>query len=306
MIVSELIDDARRRLATAVDAQTDEARTESRWIVEEATGWTSSELIAHLADPVTVSQVKRFDEMVARRVGGEPIQYVLGHWPFRGLDLMVDRRVLIPRPETEVLVDVALRELDRGELDRGELDRCELDLGAGVPNTPRRVVDLGTGSGAIAFSIAAERLATEVWAVERSAGALTVARANLAGLGRAATRVRLLAGSWFEPLPPELRGTVDLIVSNPPYIDPADSPDASVVQWEPSEALWGAGDGLGDVLAILEGAPDWLVPGGSVVCEIDAGRADRCGELARSLGYRDVGVEDDLAGLPRVLRCRVP
>ena len=113
--------------------------------------------------------------MLRRRIAGEPIQYVLGHWAFRGLDLMVDGRVLIPRPETETVVEVALRELDR----LGGRDR------------PTTVVDLGTGSGAIALAVATERVRTRVWATDSSDEALQVARANLAGIGRSAARVQV-------------------------------------------------------------------------------------------------------------------
>src|SRR5438105_5970876 len=137
--------------------------------------------------------------MVARRAAGEPLQYVLGRWAFRTLDLMVDRRVLIPRPETEQVVEVALAEARR--------------LHA------RIAADLGTGSGAIALSLAAELPGVDVWATDVSADALAVARANLAGIGTfAAARVRIQEGDWFGALPPELRGRLDIVVSNPPYI----------------------------------------------------------------------------------------
>ncbi len=141
------------------------------------------------------------DEMVARRAKGEPLQYVLGRWGFRTLDLMVDRRVLIPRPETEVVAGLAIDALPT----------------SGV------LVDLGTGSGAIALSAAAERWPdVEVWATDASAEALAVARANLAGLGRRGAVVRLVEGDWFVALPHELRGHVDVLVSNPPYVAATD------------------------------------------------------------------------------------
>ena len=143
--------------------------------------------------------------MVARRAHGEPLQYVLGRWGFRTLDLLVDRRVLIPRPETEVVAGLAIDAL-------AALDR------------PGVAVDLGTGSGAIALSLAAERWPhVEVWATDVSPDALAVARANLAGLGRRAAVVRLLEGTGSSALPGDLRGRVDVIVSNPPYV-PADAP----------------------------------------------------------------------------------
>ena len=143
-----------------------------------------------LDDPLTEGAMARYDDMVARRAAGEPLQYVLGHWGFRHLDLMVNRRVLIPRPETEQVVEVALAELDR----------------LGGRDVPTTVVDLGTGSGAIALAVATERVRTTVWATDASEAALAVARANLAGVGRAGARVTMVAGDWFGALPAELRG----------------------------------------------------------------------------------------------------
>src|SRR5690606_38267662 len=146
----------------------------------------------------TVRGAIHLDAMLARRERGEPLQYVMGRWGFRSLDLLVDDRVLIPRPETEVLAGLALDEVRR--------------LGAPI------AVDLGTGSGAIALSLAAEQPGLEVWGTDASEDALAVARANLAGLGRAATRVRLVAGDWFAALPAELAGRIGVVVSNPPYV----------------------------------------------------------------------------------------
>src|SRR5688500_2404619 len=154
--------------------------------------------------------------MVERRAAGEPLQYVLGAWGFRSLDLYVDRRVLIPRPETEQVVEVALAELRA--------------LGAAKP----LVVDLGTGSGAIALSIAPEVPTSQVWATDASPAALAVARANLAGIGRAAARVRLEHGSWFAALPKLLQGRVDMVISNPPYVADGDTLPPEVADWEPA------------------------------------------------------------------------
>ncbi len=224
--------------------------------------------------------------MVARRSRGEPIQYVLGHWPFRTLDLAVDRRVLIPRPETEQVVEVALAEVDRS-------------ASAGPV-----VVDLGTGSGAIGLAVAVERVRTAVWLTELDPDAMSVARANLAGVGRAATRVRIAEGSWFDPLPPELRGAIDVVVSNPPYVAEGDEVDAVVGEWEPARALWAADDGLAEVRRIVAEAVEWLVPGGSLVVEIGSAQGERARDLAVDAGYDDVEVLPDLSGRDRVLRAR--
>ena len=168
-----LLAEAERRLA---DAGVEMAAGDARRIVEEPSGHEGAELVLGLDEPATERGVAAFDHMVERRAAGEPLQYVLGGWAFRSLDLFVDRRVLIPRPETESVVERALVVID--------------ELATRRPSAPVTVVDLGTGSGAIALSIAFERAGTTVWATDRSPEALAVARANLAGIGRAGTRVQ--------------------------------------------------------------------------------------------------------------------
>jgi release factor glutamine methyltransferase len=263
----------------------------ARWFLEEASGgaWP-----AVLDEPVPKRDGDRFASMVERRRRGEPVQYVLGHWSFRGLDLLVDRRVLIPRPETEVVVDVALDELAPLAV-----------LGQG----PRHLiaVDLGTGSGAIALSLAAENSAVEVWATDLSEHALAVASANLAGAGTAiGGRVRFVQGEWWDALPARLAGSVSLIVSNPPYVTQAElsslSPEVSA--WEPHEALVAGPSGLEALKAILRGAPAWLSSPSSLVCEIAPHQAGAVQALARAAGFGPVFVRRDLAGRERVLVAR--
>lgn len=261
---------------------------EARWLVEES---ATSAWPAALDEVVTDRAGAFFEAMVVRRAGGEPLQYVIGHWAFRYLDVMVDRRVLIPRPETEVTVEVALAELDRRR------------SGAGTAT----VVDLGTGSGVIALSLASERGGVTVWATDASTDALDVARANVAGIGgSAATRIRLSQGRWWEALPGELAGGIDLIVSNPPYVSAAEigQLDAVVADWEPVVALRAGPTGLEDVAEIVGGARRWLRPGGSVVVEIASRQAAQVVTLAQAAGFVDVGVRPDLAGRPRVLVAR--
>jgi len=207
---------ARERLG---DAQ------EARWLVQHAAGRTGAAWLSDLDEKAPERCVPYVEQMLLRRTSGEPLQYVLGAWGFRRLDLSIDHRVLIPRPETEQVVEHALAELTRLRLATGK---------------PPRVVDLGTGSGAIALSIAVEVAAAEVWATDASEGALAVARANLAGVGgMAATRVRMAAGRWYDALPGELAGRVDMIISNPPYLarSELDDLDPCVARWEPTEAL---------------------------------------------------------------------
>lgn len=245
--------------------------------------------------------------LVERRESGEPLQYVLGQWSFRSVEVRVDPRVLIPRPETEQVVEVALRELERlgrvGAFEEGSGPVC---------------VDLGTGSGAIALSLAVEAGALlpglEVWATDRSPDALEVAAENVADLAIedpvAADRVRLVEGSWFGALPRELRGRITLVVSNPPYVAEAEYEqlDPSVRDWEPAEALIAApgreGPGMAAIEAVVEEAPAWLATPGAVVIEIDPRQAAGAAEVARRAGFADVAVERDLAGRLRALVAR--
>lgn len=275
----ELLASAAARLSSPLEA---------RRIAEEVTGWGGAELMLHLDDASTALTYARFAALVGRREAGEPLQYVLGRWGFRSLDLMVDRRVLIPRPETEMVVSVALEVLDR--------------IGSGAPTA----VDLGTGSGAIALSLAVERTDLEVWAVERSVDAIEVVTANLAGIGRAATRVRVVQGDWFAGLPSELRGRVDLVVANPPYVADGEVLPEDVSAWEPVEALRSGPTGLEAIGSIVRSAPDWLRTAGAAVVEIGDTQGDAVTSLARAAGFVDVEVRADLAGRPRVLLARTP
>jgi release factor glutamine methyltransferase len=268
---------------------------EARWLVEEVSGLGSPISFDGFSERAPMRRVDNLEALVERRAAGEPIQYVLGHWPFRELDLTVDPRVLIPRPETEAVCQYALFELDR----LGEL--------AGRAEGPLRVVDLGTGSGAIALSVAYENANTQVWATERSPGAAEVARANLAALGRLAQRVQIVEGSWFEPLPDELRGTIDLVVSNPPYIGAADEVEDIVRKWEPLEALYPVPEGatgLEAIEAILREARQWLAPHGSVLLEIGESQRRAAGDLAVGAGYPHVTVWPDYADRTRALLAR--
>lgn len=262
----------------------DHAELDARRIVATAAGVGDAELILVSDRPATERGVAHLDSMVTRRSSGEPLQYVLGSWAFRTLDLMVDARVLIPRPETEQVVEAALAELDR----------------IGGRERPTTVVDLGTGSGAIALSIAAERVRTQVWATDVSDTALQVASANIAGLGRPGARVRILEGSWFSPLPDELRGAVDLIVSNPPYVATLVELPDEVTRWEPASALWAGEDGLADLELLVRGAGEWLTDDGVLVCELSPEQAERVATLAAE-HFVDVRIAPDLSGRDRAL-----
>ncbi len=227
------------------------------------------------------------EALVERRLAGEPLQYLLGEWAFRTLTLTVDRRALIPRPETEQVVEEAL--------DLLRWVRCPV------------VVDLGTGSGAIALSVAAEVEEAQVWATDVDAGALALAAENRA---RTALPVALRRGRWFAALPAELRGRVDLVISNPPYVSaeewPALDPE---VRREPKVALVaGPGTdgtpGLAAIEEVLLGAPAWLGPAGAVVVEVAPQQAGSAAAMARRAGFADVRVARDLAGRERTVVAR--
>lgn len=273
-------DDAVARLASS---GVEDAHQEVHWIVERANGRTAAEQAAHLDDPVDDRQAAAVAAMVQRREAGEPLQYVLGCWGFRTLDLFVDPRVLIPRPETEVVAGLAIDAL----------------VGLGRPGI---AVDLGAGSGAIALSMAAECWPqVEVWATDSSPDALAVARANLAALGRRAAAVRLVEGDWFDALPAELRGQVDVVVSNPPYVADGDELPDEVALWEPASALRAGPDGLDEIRRIVAAAPGWLREAGVLVVEIGETQGAAVVELAVAAGLRDAHIERDLAGRDRAL-----
>jgi release factor glutamine methyltransferase len=266
----ELLDEAGRRVEPG----------DARRIVEEVTGSEPGALHRALADLATVRGVARFDAMVARRAAGEPLQYVLGRWGFRTLDLLVDARVLIPRPETEVVAGLAI----------DAASRCSGPL----------VADLGTGSGAIALSVAVECADAQVLAADVSADAIAVARANLAGIGRAATRVSLHRGSWFAALPVEAEARIDVLVANPPYVGDHEELPSVVADWEPASALRAGPDGLDDVRHIVDDAPRWLAPEGKLVLEMAPAQTATVAQWCADLGF-EASIHKDLAGRDRAV-----
>lgn len=262
-----------------------EASREAGWMAEEACG--DGRAWALLRDSLpTPGALERFEAMVVRRKAGEPLQYIIGHWPFRALDLLVDRRALIPRPETEQVAEVAL----------GELDRMGLDAPI--------VVDLGTGTGALVLAIVSERPGGWGLGVDRSRPCVELAMENRTRVGLDSSRVTFSIGSWFAAVPADLRGHVDLIVTNPPYVATVDELDESVRGWEPDSALFAGVDGLDDLRTIIAQAPDWLTPTGTLVGEIGATQADAVMGLARGAGFGQVEIRVDLAGRDRILVAR--
>ncbi len=237
--------------------------------------------------PPTNVAAAHFELMVTRRAAGEPLQYVLGSWAFRALDLWVDGRVLIPRPETEQVVEHVITAARVMLADRDVL----------------RIADLGTGSGAIALSLAHELPLgrTDIWATDVSEDALAVARANLAGIGRSGASVRLAHGVWFDALPHECRGAFDLLVSNPPYVAVSDVLPDDVARWEPAAALFAGPTGLEAIEHIIREAPAWLARHGVLVLEIGETQGEAAAALARSAGFTAVAIHPDFAARDRIL-----
>ncbi|HWP01608.1 MAG TPA: peptide chain release factor N(5)-glutamine methyltransferase [Methylococcus sp.] len=224
---------------------------------------------------------QEFQRLVTRRTWGTPVAYLTGEREFWSRTFAVTEDVLIPRPETETLVELAL---------------------AAIPDrAPCRILELGTGSGAIAITLALERPRAEVWAVELSGAALAVARRNAKRLG--AERIHWLEGSWFEPLPRSL--SFDLILSNPPYVDPTDPHLAQGdVRFEPRLALVAPGQGLSALRSIAAGARNALRPHGLLMLEHGADQGEKVREILLAMGYVGICGHRDLSGHPRIATAR--
>jgi len=248
-------------------------RLDAERLLAKALGLERIELYMAIDRTLTPPELDAARGLVARRARREPLQYVLGEWGFRRLTLTVDRRALIPRPETEVLVERALALIEA-------LDRP-------------RVLDVGTGSGAIALAIADEHQGAVVTGVDSSEDALALATENSARTGLA---VELVRHDLFQGLPD---GPWDLIVSNPPYVDAADLPalQPEVRDWEPHGAL----SAEGAVEAVARGSVDVLAPGGGLALEVGAGQTAATAALLQELGLVEVRVTSDLRGLDRVV-----
>ena len=259
---------------------------EARWLCEHASGMDSAEFSAEQDQLVTVACAKSLHLMVRDRLSGVPLQYVMKRWAFRHLDVMVDERVLIPRPETEQVVQIAL-DLARKIESNGAL----------------RVVDLGTGSGVIGLSMAFElgADAAHVWLTDASVDALDVARANMVGIGRAAANVRVTHGSWWNALPQDLAGRIDIAICNPPYIAQDSSEVApDVHMYEPHSALYAHDNGLADLRTVIEGAATWLKNSGWLVLEIGYQQGADVLAMMTASGLVGAEIKQDLSGRDRI------
>lgn len=280
MTVRDALNAATRRLAAAGFA---DARLEAEVLLQAALGWSRSKLLAHLTDDLPEDVQYRFDAYLRRRLAHEPSAYIVGHREFYGLDLEVTPVVLIPRPETELVVEAALA-----------LARERHPRGKGVI-----LADIGTGSGAIALALASHLPDACLYAVDISAEALAVARRNAERLVLS-DRIHFLQGDLGEPLPEP----VDILVANLPYVGTEEMPTLApeIAQYEPPVALFAGPGGLDVIKRLLACASGWLRPRGAIVLEIGHGQGAAVVDLAaRGLPGAFVTVRQDLGGLDRVV-----
>jgi release factor glutamine methyltransferase len=270
-----------RGIAALEEAGIETARPEAEWLLAGLLDVERFALHVEPARRLTAGEAARYRELIDRRARREPLQYLLGWEDFHGLRLAVTPDVLVPRPETEGLVEWALEAL------------------AGHPDPV--VADLGTGSGAIACALASALPRAEVLAVEVAAGALAVASRNVRALGLS-ERVRLLAGDLFAPLG-SLSASLDLVVANPPYLPSAviASLPPEVSRHEPRAALDGGPDGLGVIRRIVAGAPQALKPGGWLLMEIGEEQAGPIASLMAAEGFSGIRARRDLNGVERYI-----
>lgn len=276
MKVAEILAQDSQKLQQAIGLDSREARLEAQILLCHVLGVARSWLISHDRDSLAEPAAKAYTALLTRRLAGEPIAYIVGSREFFGLEFRTTPAVLIPRPETELLVELVLARMPE--------------------NQPCKVLDLGTGSGAIAISIAKNRPLAAVTAVDQSPEALAVARDNVARLE--VPNLCLLHSNWFGALDGE---TFDLIVSNPPYVEAADPHlQHGDVRFEPLSALASGVDGLDDIRRITAAAPQHLKPGGWLLFEHGYNQGAGCREILRQQGFLTVGTIRDLAGLERV------
>ncbi len=270
--ISDLLMRSQSEIASALGLAPSEARIEGQALLRRALGGVSRAwLIAHAEDPVDPEMLPKFEIMVERRLKGEPVAYITGFREFYGVEFKVTQDVLVPRPETELLVDLALERVP----EQGAF----------------RVLDLGTGSGIVGISIARHRKRATVTAVDKSPSALAVAKQN----GEKLENIRFLESDWFAALQGE---KFDLILSNPPYIAEGDEHLANL-KFEPALALTSGRDGLDAIRSILEAAPSHLEPGGWLFFEHGYNQGEICRELL-SKSFAEVVTWRDLSGIERV------
>jgi release factor glutamine methyltransferase len=274
MRLDAAIADATQRLAAASDS----ARLDAEILLCQTIDMPRSYLFAHPEDELDTITQQRFEALLARRIGGEPMSYISGTREFWSHELLVSPATLVPRPETELLVELALREIPR--------------------KAAWRVLDLGTGSGAIAISIAAERPLCDITATDVSEAALAVAAENVRQADLA--NVTCLAGSWTAPVAGQ---QFELIVSNPPYVR-SDDAVLQDLRHEPLSALASGEDGLDDIRILARDCPALLVKGGLLMLEHGCDQQQAVAGILEASGWSEITCHNDLAGRPRVTVAR--
>ena len=267
-------------------ARVSEAAIEAEVLLRFVLGWDRARLYTHWDGPMPEAQAARFRALLEERSRGRPVHYIVGEREFMGLPFALDERVLIPRPETEPLVEyVALWARREGA---------------------QLIADIGTGCGAIAVSLAHMLPAITLHATDISAGALDVARGNAARHGVTA-RIRFHAGDLLAALPTVLRGRLDVVASNPPYVpeDQAFLLSREIRDFEPAQAIFVPGDGSVMHRRLIETAPEWLRPGGLLAMEVGAGQAEPVADVMRAdARYTEVVLLPDAIGIERVVAAR--
>jgi len=281
--VAEALREAARRIAAAGSAS---PRLDAELLLAHVLGVAREALYRTPERELAAQEAARYTELVARRVRREPVAFITGHKPFRTIDLEVDDSSIVPRPDTETLVEVSLEALWGAEM------------------REPRALDVGTGSGAVALALCAEHPSVRVVATDVDARALELARRNAVRL-HVADRVEFLRSDLFDDLPGGAR--FEVIVSNPPYIreDEIEHLQEEIRSWEPRVALVSGPEGLEFYRRLIPGALAFLEPGGLLAVEIHEGRVDDIRGLFTATGrYTDVRVHDDLGGAPRVVSGR--
>ncbi len=275
-----------RAIQELQDSGVPDARTEAEYLLSFALKAKRHEVYLYPERTLTEKESAEFTDFIWKRSSRKPAQYITGETEFRGLVFKVSPEVLIPRPETELLVEEALDFLKdfTGE---------------------ETVIDLCTGSGCVAVSIAKERKNACVYAIDISKEALKVASLN-AEMNGVSGRITFINGDLFTPLT-GLKGKARVIVTNPPYVSKEDIEklDPEIKDFEPMIALWGGVDGLDSIRRIIEGSPEYLTPGGCLIMEIGWGQAEKVKEILTSHGlYQDIKIRKDLSGVERVVKAR--
>jgi release factor glutamine methyltransferase len=287
LTISEAIREGARRLRYS---GVSEDRRTAGLLLSHTLGVDRTHLLTKSGEPVDEARYQSYLALVGRRAAGEPLQYITGHQEFYGLDFLVNPAVLIPRPETELLVEQVIK--------------LARESGESSP----LIVDTGTGSGCIAVAVAANIDSARVMATDISTAALEVARKNAERHGMRG-RIEFLEGDLLEPLERRgLRGAVDFIASNPPYVEEknAGAVQREVRDWEPRSALFGGADGLDFYRRLFVDGLKYVKPGGHLVCEIGYGQLDQVGGLMTGPSWELIDVARDLQGIPRTLTARRP